>query len=178
MSYLVRAPRRDADFAKAVRACVAALDPALVLPTVGSLREQLRRGLADRELGLVLAGLFAALGLALTMIGLYGLMASRVAERRREIAVRMALGADEAQVTGLVVGQGLRVTSAGILLGLGAFAVLSRWLESQLYATRPLEPAVLAAAALIVLGVSYGACRLPARRVAGLDAGVLLRSSG
>jgi len=125
--------------------------------------------IAPERLHLTLLGIFAAVALALAVIGLYGVLAYAVAQRQREIGVRMALGAQRRDVLGLVIGQGMKLALAGVALGLlGSFA-LTRVLRSFLYEVEPGDPLTSAAVTLLLCGVVLFACWLPARRAANVD---------
>jgi putative ABC transport system permease protein len=112
----------------------------------------------------------------LAAIGLYGLLAYSVAQRRREIGVRMALGAQRRGILALVLGQGALLAGIGVVAGLaGAFAA-TRYLSSLLFGITPLDPATFVAVALVFAGVALLASYVPARRATGVDPLVALRS--
>jgi ABC-type antimicrobial peptide transport system permease subunit len=107
--------------------------------------------------------------LLLAVVGIYGVMSYAVTQRRREIGVRMALGAQKSDVLGLIIYGGLRLTLLGNAMGLaGAFA-LTRYLSSQLYSVKATDPVTFLAVALALMGVALFACWLPARRAARVD---------
>ena len=120
--------------------------------------------------------MFAALALLLAAVGLAASIAWRVAQRTREIGVRMALGADAGQVTRMVVRQGLTLALTGIVLGLAGAAASTRFLESWLYGVTPLDPRTFALSAAGMFGVAALASYLPARRAARIDPLITLRS--
>jgi putative ABC transport system permease protein len=121
-------------------------------------------------------GAFAGVALVLAAIGLYGLLAYSVAQRTREIGVRMALGAQRGGILALVLGQGALLAGIGVVAGLaGAFAV-TRYLSSLLFGITPLDPATFVAVALVFAGVALLASYVPARRATGVDPIVALRS--
>ena len=116
-----------------------------------------------------------AVALVLAAIGTYGVLAYSVTERRREIGIRMALGADQRGVLNMILGQGLALAAAGIVLGLlGAMAV-TRLASSLLFGVSPADPATFAAVAGFILAVALGACAVPALRATRVDPLVALR---
>jgi ABC-type antimicrobial peptide transport system permease subunit len=123
-----------------------------------------------------LLGLFGLVGLVLGALGVYGVLAYLVARRRREIGVRIALGARTADVLRLVVGRGLALAGGGILLGTGGALVLTRFMRGILYNVAPTDPATFAAVAVALLAASALASWLPARRAARVDPSVALRA--
>jgi ABC-type antimicrobial peptide transport system permease subunit len=124
----------------------------------------------------VLLGIFSAVGLGLALIGIYGVMTYSVAQRTREIGIRVALGARRAQVVALVLGQSAVLTAAGIALGLSGAAILSRYLEGLLFGVAPLDPATFAAAAALFALVALVAAYGPTRRATSVDPLVALRA--
>jgi ABC-type antimicrobial peptide transport system permease subunit len=116
------------------------------------------------------------LALGLAAIGIYGVMAYAVSQRTTEIGVRMALGAAPSEVFRLVIGDGLRLTAAGIVIGIAGALVVSRWLTTLLFGVKPGEPAVFAATAALLLVVAALACFIPARRATRVDPMVALRA--
>jgi ABC-type antimicrobial peptide transport system permease subunit len=122
-----------------------------------------------------LLGVFAGLALLLAAIGTYGILSYSVSERRREIGIHMALGATRRNVLGMVLGQGMRLTVAGLLAGLAAAIGLTRLLQAQLFNVKAADPATMAAVAAIVAAVALAACYIPASRATRVDPMVVLR---
>jgi ABC-type antimicrobial peptide transport system permease subunit len=120
--------------------------------------------------------IFSALALVLAAVGIYGVMAFSVAERAREIGIRMALGAERATVQGMVCGQGFKLTVIGLALGLAGALLVTRILQSSLYGVRTAEPLTLAAVALILTAVALAAAYIPARRASRVDPAAVLRN--
>jgi putative ABC transport system permease protein len=130
---------------------------------------------ARPRFNLVLFSVFAALGLALAVIGVYGVISNAVAQRTQEIGVRIALGARFGDIAGMVVGRGLKLLGAGILLGLGGSLAAARLLAQQVWRVSPFDPVSFAVVSLLLLIVGVQACFWPARRAARVDAVTALR---
>ena len=124
----------------------------------------------------VMAGAFAGVAGLLAIIGVYGVLAYAVTQRKQEIGIRMALGAQRSHVLALVLRQGLLLTSVGIVLGLVAAAAGTGFLQSMLFGVTPLDTATFVAVALTFAGVAAAACYFPARRATKVDPMVALRT--
>ena len=172
----IRADRSPETVIGPVRRELAALDPTIPLFGVERLESLLARQTATSRFASTVLGVFGAAALFLTAIGLYGLLAFTVALRRREIGIRMALGATRTRVSGGIVGQGLRVVLIGVVAGLVLASLLTRWLGSQLYGVSAHDPAVFVAVSLTLIAVATLASWLPARRAAQVDPQLALRS--
>ena len=174
MRYVVRAPNAAA-LAGAAREAVRGIDPTLPIADVDTLAALVGRARGERAFVMVL--LLAAAGLALLLgaVGLYGVVSHTVAERRREIAVRVAVGARTADVRRLVLTEAGGLALAGAALGVGAAAALTRRLQALLFETSPLDPAVFAAVPALLIAVCLLAGWLPARRAARIDPTTALR---
>jgi predicted permease len=131
--------------------------------------------LARPRLNAWLLTFFAAISLVLSALGLYGVMSTWVAQRTRELGVRMALGAQAATVRRMILGQGAVLAAVGIVLGLAASLLLSELLASMLFGVRPTDPATFAAAAAVLLATTLLACLVPARRATRIDPMEVLR---
>src|SRR2546428_2820807 len=116
------------------------------------------------RLGSILLSLFGALGLVLAAIGLYGVLSYVVCQRTQEMGVRIALGAGRREILGLVMGQALRVTGWGLVLGTAAALAVGRAIASLLYGVKPHDPLVLSLVILILGAVAAGGCCLPPPR--------------
>ena len=162
--------------ATAVQREVREVDPNLPLARVGPLMSLVRDDAAEPRLTMLVFGIFGAAALVLATVGLYGLMSYAVAQRTREIGVRVALGAAPGRVARMVIGQGLLTGLVGVALGLAAAAVLSRSLRGILYEVRPTDPVAFMAVALLLLAVAVLASAFPARRAARSDPMQALRS--
>lgn len=168
----------DFDAAAAMRAArqvVRAVDPGLPVRT-RRIEQVFAGAVATRRYALVLAGAFGAAALALAAAGLYGVVAYVAAQRRREIGVRVALGAQAGDVRRLVLGRGLAPAALGLAAGLVAALAAGRVLAAQLYGVGPADPATYAGVALALGGVAVGAAWGPARRAARADPAAVLRA--
>jgi putative ABC transport system permease protein len=159
-----------------LREAVRSVDPGLPLYQVMTMQEVIDQSLAGRRLNLWLLGIFAGMAVVLSAAGLYGVITYLVAQRTREIGVRVALGAQRWNVIGLVMRQAAGLTAAGILLGLlGALAV-TRVIESLLYGVSARDPLTFAALALLFAAVALAATWLPARRASRVDPILAIRN--
>ncbi|MBN2595009.1 MAG: ABC transporter permease [Sedimentisphaerales bacterium] len=169
LSFVLRIAGEPAHLISAVRAAVAEVEPNQPLHNVMTMEQRLANTTTSRRLNTALLGSFAAVALLLAVVGIYGVTSYAVTQRRREIGVRMALGAQKSHVLGLVVSHGLRLTLAGVVIGLlGAFA-LTRYLSSLLYSVKATDPVTFLGVAVALTGVAMLACWIPARRAAKID---------
>ncbi|HAB15317.1 MAG TPA: ABC transporter permease [Verrucomicrobiota bacterium] len=152
------------------------IDPALPMANYRTMEALVSNAVARPRFGSLLLGLFAATALLLTMVGLYGVVAYTVSRRIRELGIRLVLGAQRGDVLRMVVSQGMRPVLVGLGLGFAVAFGLSRFLASLLFEINPTDPATLAVASIILVGVTAVACWLPARRAARVDPMVALRS--
>jgi putative ABC transport system permease protein len=166
---VIRADGDPAALVQPAEARLEALDPDLQIGRWATLAELADRELRQPRFTLLLVALFAAVAAALAAVGIYGLLAYAVACRTREIGVRMALGAERRRIEAGVVAGALRLTAAGLVLGLAGAAAAGRGVRSLLHGIAPTDPWTLAAVALLVLGVAVLASWLPARRAGAVD---------
>jgi putative ABC transport system permease protein len=171
----LRAPEAAGPAAAALPALVRGIDPNVSVEAIGTMDQGIARSLDERRLTLVVIGVFALVALALAALGIYGLLSQSVERRRSEVAIRMALGARAAQVLRLVVGEGLALAVAGLVVGVAAAVALTRVLASQLHGVSATDPLTFAALAALVLAVAAAGCWIPARRAARIDPMVALR---
>jgi putative ABC transport system permease protein len=171
----VRGQGDAAGLAGAVRAATWSLDRQLALGSVRTMDAVISRSTASRRFVLALVGSFAALALVLSAIGIYAVLAYSVTRRTHEIGVRMALGARGGDVLRLVLGQGLRVTAIGIVIGVAGALGLTRFLQSLLYGVQPTDPPTFMAVLLLLVSVSVAASYLPAKRAMRVDPMAALR---
>ncbi len=172
----VRVHGNPLDIVDALRRSVAAADPDQPIAAVRTMDEILDLDVADRHQQMVLLGSFAALALLLASIGLYGVLSYAVAQRSRELGLRMALGATTTSVMRMVVARGLTLTAVGLAAGLGLAWALTRTLANLLYGVTAGDPATFAAVAGLLSVIALAACYLPARRAARLDPIAVLRA--
>jgi predicted permease len=154
---------------------VHSLDGSVTVTSIKTLREQVDDSLHPDRLIAALCGVFSILALALTCVGLYGVLAFQVARRTGEIGVRMALGAQPRDIFRLVVGQGLRLTVSGLALGLIAALGASSMLASLLFGVKQTDPLTFLGVSVFLLDAAALACYLPARRAMRVDPMVALR---
>jgi putative ABC transport system permease protein len=166
---IVRGRVRPAALAPLVRQAVHAADPALPVFRLATMEQVRRAGYWAQRLFSQMFGIFGAVALALAAIGIYGVLSYNVSHRLREIGVRMALGARHRHVLGLVIGQALALTAAGIACGIAAALGLNRLLGRLLYEISPTDPASYAGIALFLAGVALLASAVPARRALEAD---------
>jgi ABC-type antimicrobial peptide transport system permease subunit len=140
-----------------------------------TMQAELSESVAAPRFRALLIGVFALLALALAMAGIYGVMAYSVAERTREIGIRIALGAQPGGVLHLVLGQGMRLVAAGLVVGLGGAFVTTRLLTSMLFEVKPFDPVTFAGACGALFAVALVANYIPARRATHVDPMVALR---
>jgi predicted permease len=158
-----------------IRNTVAQIDPNLPLRDVTTESQQIDRLLFQERLVARLSGFFGLLALVLACIGLYGLLAYEVVRRTREIGIRTALGAQEGDVLRLVVRQGLALTFAGAIIGIGVALGVTRYLKSMLYDVHANDPVTIVVVGLLLTLVALAACFIPARRATNVDPVVALR---
>jgi predicted permease len=158
-----------------VRKVVRRLDPELAITQVRTMRESVDLATQLQRQMMALVGGFAAVTLALATLGLGGVMAYLVSRRRREIGLRMALGAARGDIARNVMGQAARLVAIGAALGVAGALAGSRLLESLLFGVKPRDPAVAIAAPLLLAAAALAACMLPARRAAAVEPMAALR---
>jgi len=152
-----------------VRRAVLALDADQPLYAIRTLAEIREASIAPQRINLLLLGVFAGLAVVLAMIGLYGVLAYSVTQRRREIGVRIALGAERGDVFKLVLRQGMLLTLLGILIGLASSLTLTRVLASLLYQIKPTDPITFGTVCLLLSTIAVLACLIPACRAVKVD---------
>lgn len=176
MSLVLRGGADPMALLPAVRAAIWSVDREQAIVRSARMSDLVAASAAERRFALSLFEAFGAVALLLAAIGLFGVLAAAVADRRREIGVRLALGAPAARVTGLVLRQGLFLMLQGIGLGIGAALVATRCLESLLYSVGSTDVVTYVAIVALLLAVALVACWWPARRAAAVDPLTAIRS--
>jgi len=171
----IRTPLSPATLSTALVREVHALDPDLALYEVISLQELLDRSTSPQRVAVILVGVLGGLALLLAAIGLYGVMSYAVSQSRRELGLRMALGAGASNLLRLVVSRGLALTAGGVLLGAIVALGLTRLLDNLLFQVSPRDPLAFGSALLIISVASLAACFLPAWRATRVDPARVLR---
>jgi putative ABC transport system permease protein len=168
-AFILRGPGAGPDLVPAIRREVWSEDRELPLYEAATLQSLISESLAQRSFTLVLLGAFAVTALLLAAVGIFGVISYLVAQRSREFGVRMALGANRAQITHLVLARGAWIAIAGCACGLGLSLVASRLLLTSLYRTNRYDPVMLCAVPLLLTAVVLLASWIPARRAARVD---------
>jgi predicted permease len=161
--------------ASAVRSQVLSLDPEEPVYEVKSMDQLVTASLAQRQLNMVLFAAFSSIALILASVGIYGVMSYSVTQRTHEIGIRMALGAQQRNVLGLVVMQGMTLTLAGVAFGIGGALALTRLMSTLLFGVTASDPVTFAVISLLLTGVALAACFVPALRATRVDPMVALR---
>jgi predicted permease len=175
-AFLVRSKIPPGDLRRAVEDAMATLAPSVPVFDVAGLRQKIEHSLSEERLLAKMLTVFAVLAVVLAAVGLYAVIAFSVAERTRELGIRIALGARPEQILGMVVRGGVLLGSIGVVAGVAAAVALSRLIENRLYGLTPLEPGIYLAAAMPLFGLVVIASLLPARAATRVDPMVALRA--
>jgi putative ABC transport system permease protein len=173
---LVRSNVAPEALEQAVAQQLHALDPRLPLSEVETMSEYLDDMTAVKRFTSLILVSFAGIGLLLAVMGIYGVIAYLVAQRAQEIGIRLALGAPRSAVVWMVSSQGLRMTLAGVAIGLLGTVLAARSMASLLYGVSALDPSTMGLASIVLIAIALGACALPARRAAKIDPMQALRT--
>ena len=177
MAVLLKTAVPPRSVATAVQKTVYSVDGNIPVANVRTLEELVARSISQPRFYMTLLSVFAGVALLLAAIGIFGVLSYAVAQRTREIGIRMALGAHAGSVLGLVVREALLMSSVGVIIGIGAAFVLTEWLVAQLlFDTSPHDPATFAVVAATLTIVSMAAAYVPARRATRVDPIVALRA--
>lgn len=177
MNLIVRTKGDPMAMAGAVRSAIHEIDPLQAITDTFTMDDVVGQALARPRLVTTLLGSFGIAGLILGALGLYGVLAYLVEQRRRDIGVRLALGAPRQRVLQQVVGQGMRLAAIGVVLGAAAAFAVSRVLSSVLFGVSPTDPLTYVVVSLVLLVVAWLASLIPARRAASVDVVRTLRTS-
>ena len=161
-------------FINQVRKQIAAIDPELPLYSIETMEKRLDDGFIGRRVPMLVAAAFGIIALFLAALGIYGVLAYGVAQRRREIGIRMALGSTTREVFGLVVGDGLKIVGLGLAAGAVLAYFVGRAMQAQLYEVRSTDPVVALLVVAVLAGVAFIAMLVPARRAAKVSPTVAL----
>ena len=175
MAFAVRTQGDPERYVNLMRDAVRSVDPDQPISGVAQMEELLSRSVGQRRLSMMLLSLFSGIALVLASVGIYGVMSYSVTQRARELGVRIALGADRADVLRLVLRQGMGLAAVGIGIGLAAALGLTRLIESQLYGVTAADPATFLGVAAVLGGTALVANLIPAIRATRLDPTVVLR---
>jgi ABC-type antimicrobial peptide transport system permease subunit len=160
---------------QALRTEISRLDPDLALFDIHSMPERIDLSLSSRRTSMLLANAFGGVALFLASLGIYGVLAYLVAQRTREIGIRVALGSTRSGILRLVLREGFKLVAAGFILGVVGAASLQKAVASQIYGVRPFDPLVLAGVMVLLGGIALVACAVPSRRAMSVDPVVVLR---
>jgi len=172
---LVRTHPDPLSMAAAVKNTIASLDRGLAFGVVQTLDQQLAQSVSTQRFSMTLLALFGGLALSLAAIGVYGVTAYTAAQRTHEVGVRRALGAQPADIVKLVLGEGLRLSLVGVVVGIACALALTRVMRNLLYGVSTTDPITFFTVSAVLVGVALAACYLPARRAARVDPIVALR---
>lgn len=176
MFVVLRTSSEPLSLAPAARQAVFELDPNQPVARIRTMTDVVAASVSDRRFNMFLLGLFAALAVTLSLIGLYAVVSYSVAERIREMGVRLALGAQPSNLVALVLGEGLRLAAAGVVLGLVAALVVTRFLEALLFGVNARDPYTFIGVPLLLLSAALLGCLIPARRAMRVDPMIALRA--
>ena len=175
MNIVVRSDLPFESLGPQIRRVVQSMDSTLPIVKLRTMEDVFGASVSRPRLLAQLLGIFAGLALLLAAIGTYGILAYTVTERKKEIGIHMALGATRGNVLGRILGQGMRLTGVGLVVGLVAAFGLTRLLQTQLFNVKPTDPATMAAVAGVISLVAFVACYIPANRATRVDPMVVLR---
>jgi predicted permease len=169
MRFMIRTAGDPGSAASSARAAIAAVDPNIAVSDVEPMRAVVDRLFGDRRAPLIVAGFFAVIALTLGLVGVAGVLSFDVAQRRREIGIRLALGATRGDVSRTVFRRGLMLTASGVAAGIGGAVLSANALKSMLFGISATDPATIAGVAVAFVAVMLAAMYVPARRAANVD---------
>jgi putative ABC transport system permease protein len=172
----VRTDGTPSALAGAVRSAIAGIDPNLAIESIATMDDRVADSVAPRRFSAITLSAFAGGALLLAAIGLHGLLAFTIAERRREIAVRLALGAAPATIVRMVIGQGLKLVSFGLVAGAVAALAAANAAASLLYGTDQYDPVTFITVPLVLVAIALATCGVPAYRASRVESLIALRA--
>jgi putative ABC transport system permease protein len=175
MTVVIKTATEPTALFSAVRSEVLAVDPDQPIYNLNTMEQIRADSIAPDRLNLMLLGTFAGVALILAAVGIYGVMAYSVTQRTHEIGIRMALGAGQGDVLGMIVGQGMKLALVGLAIGLGGAWFATQAMKTLLFGVGATDPATFAVIAIVLAGVALGACVVPARRATKVDPMIALR---
>jgi len=175
VTFALKTTTTSSSVVQALRAEISRLDPDLAVFDVHSMSERVDLSLSSRRTSMLLANAFGVVALFLASLGIYGVLAYLVAQRTREIGIRVALGSTSAGILGLVLREAFRLLAIGLILGFAGAALLQKAVASEVYGVRPLDPLVLGGVIALLAVVGIAACSVPARRAMRVDPVIALR---
>jgi putative ABC transport system permease protein len=175
MDLVVKSPIDPAALTSAIRRLIAGIDKDQPIFAISTMRQLIENSVSTRRITLILLGLFSALALVLAAIGIYGVISYSVAQRTHEIGIRMALGAQKADVLRMILTQGAKIAGAGVVIGIVASFALTRLMTNLLFSVSAADPVTFTAVAIVLVAVAMLACYIPARRTLRVDPILSLR---
>jgi predicted lysophospholipase L1 biosynthesis ABC-type transport system permease subunit len=175
MTFVARVSGNPASVFPPMRSALLDVDPEQPVAAMTTLDAAMRTLLAERRFNMLLMTIFAGVGVVLATVGLFGMLSFAVAQRTREIGVRMALGARRADVIRMVVADSARLSAAGLAIGGVAAVAAARAIRSMLFGVTPVDPATFGAITIVVASVAVIASYVPARRAASVDPVIVMR---
>jgi putative ABC transport system permease protein len=175
INLLTRTDVEPTSLAASVRGQIAALNKDQAVFNVRTMEQIVSQSVAPRRFSMLLLAVFAVVALALAVIGIYGMLSYAVAQRTREIGLRMTLGAQRTDVMRLVIGHGMKLAIAGVVLGLIASFALTRTMKNLLFGVSATDPITFVSITVLLAVVAFVACWIPARRATKVDPILALR---
>ena len=172
---MVRSSLSASSVAAGIRQTVHSIDKDLPVTDIESFQDAIGQSISRERFRTLLLGSFSMIALALAVIGIFGVISYSASQRKHEIGIRMALGAQRRDVLFLILGEGAKLAVVGVVTGAGFAYLLTRLIASLLYNVSPRDPLTFGAVAALLLGVAVTACYVPARRAMRVDPMVALR---